>query len=63
MALGNPESVTPVVAYKVKDKCLNDFKELLLNRAIGIQKQFEHVIFSRNCICSHLFSFFSGVNT
>ncbi|XP_008199980.1 dynein regulatory complex subunit 7 [Tribolium castaneum] len=40
--LGNPESVTPVEAFKIKEKCLSDFKQLLLNRAICIQKQFEH---------------------
>ncbi|CAH1365697.1 unnamed protein product [Tenebrio molitor] len=39
--LKNPESLTPSQAFKLKEECLNEFKQLLLNRAICIQKQFE----------------------
>ncbi|RZC40202.1 hypothetical protein BDFB_010555, partial [Asbolus verrucosus] len=39
--LGHPEKLTPQQAAVIKDECLADFKKLLLNRAIVIQKQFE----------------------
>ncbi|KAJ3649538.1 hypothetical protein Zmor_021277 [Zophobas morio] len=40
--LGNPESLSPRSAAKIREECLNDFKQMLLNRAVDIQKQFEY---------------------
>lgn len=43
--LSNPKTLSKEEAQKIREQCLTDFKQILLNRAISIQKQFEQVSF------------------
>jgi len=41
--VGDPEKITPKLAYKLKEDCLSDLKQRLIDKANLIQARFEKV--------------------
>lgn len=46
--IGNPESLTTAQMQMVVTECLNEFKDMMVNRANRIQQQFQEVSISCN---------------
>ena len=54
--LGDPETVTRSEASQIRENCLADFKQMMLDRVNKVQKEYEEVNTNRNNIKSNILS-------